>query len=348
MNIDTSIYANDAYAQALLQGARAVAAENVVDPIAFDENYKELEPAIYSGETIIITGPPQNGKSTAVLLMSAKLGIPCLTFSCDEGIQKSALFGHMEIGPNGQTVWVDGPLVRSWRDGYIFNAEEILQLVSEKTSWFMKMIDGSKFLMGHNGEIIPRHPNFRFIATGNPLCRGNKPSNEAFSRRFGVAIDVAELSAKGFLLLGKSKRPWVSDGFFNASYNLTQAVLNEAKRFGKLNESCGITQLCSLFGLIENDPTPLTYDVFVRKVRNTFINVLTKARISQEDRDLFQTANATQAILQKMYKEYAASPRPTSVTGGGVPAPDPATQSAASSQTMSAGTQMLNKLRRIK
>ena len=48
--LDNNIYQNDAYAQALLQGARDIASSNTVDPIAFDSAYKQLEPALKAGE----------------------------------------------------------------------------------------------------------------------------------------------------------------------------------------------------------------------------------------------------------------------------------------------------------
>jgi len=316
-----------------------------VDPIMFDENYKDLEPALHSGQPIIISGPPQNGKSTAVQLLSAKLGVPCIPFSCDDGIQKSNVFGCVTIGPNGDTVWEDGPLLKAYRNGYWFDAEEVLQLPPEKTSMFMKITDGSKIYVGYKGEIIHRHPNFRFIATGNPNCRGNKKGNQAFSRRLCFAIDIAELSSKGFLLLGKSKRPWVKDTFFNAAYSLSQAVIAEAERLGKPNESCGITQLCGLFDLIENDPARLDIDTFVRKVRNTFINVLIKAQVTQQERDLFQNTPATMAIISRMYNEYTTSPKPVA----GKPAPTPATSKGpASAAGPAAGNSLLNKLRGMK
>lgn len=347
MTLDNTIYANDAYAQALLQDARDAAAENVVDPVTFDENYKDLEPAIYSGKPIIISGPPQNGKSTAVQLLSAKLGIPCIPFSCDDGIQKSNVFGCVTIGPNGDTVWEDGPLLKAYRNGYWFDAEEVLQLPPEKTSMFMKITDGSKIYVGYKGEIIHRHPNFRFIATGNPNCRGNKKGNQAFSRRLCFTIDVADLSAKGFLLLGKSKRSWVNTGFFNAAYSLSQAIVAEAARLGKPNESCGITQLCGLFDLIENDPTKLTLDVFTRKVRNTFINVLIKAQVTPQERDLFQNTPATAAIINKMYNEYINSPKPVTPSPSATAAAQPSTTAPQPAQPAS-GNALLNKLRGIK
>ena len=319
--MDNTIYANDAYAQSLLETARNTAKVNLVDPVAIDENYLDLEPAILGGGSVLITGPAQNGKSTAVLLLSAKLGIPCITFSCDDGIQRSSVFGSVALGANGESMWEDGPLLKAFRNGYWFNAEEILQLPPERTSMFMKVADESESFTGFRGEVIKRHPNFRFIATGNPMYHGNKKANQAFSRRFAYVLDIGELSKNSFLLIGKSIRPELSPEFYNASFDLAKAVTNECSRLGMEGESCGVTQLKGLLNLITCDSSPLTIDSFFRKTRNTFVNVMIKARLPQNDRDNFFEQKATESIIACMYQAYVKSQKSNASSGKKAEAP---------------------------
>ena len=352
--LDNSIYQNDAYAQALLQGARDIASSNTVDPIAFDNAYKQLEPALKAGENILILGAPQNGKSTAVALIANRYGIPFIPFSCDDGLQPSAVFGGMVPNPNKgvngddrEFIWEDGPLMKAWRRGYWFDAEELLQLTPDRASMFMKVLDKMPFFVTKAGEVIPRHPNFRFIATGNPLCRGNKKQNQALMRRFGVKISVQELSAKGFLLLGKSKRPFIKDGFFNAGHQLASAVVAEAQRLGHPGESCGITQLTSLIGLLENDAEKLTIDVFKEKVKATFINVLIAAQVTEEQTSIFMGTPAVNGYVSVMFNEYMASPKAALAQPQQQQQTPPPVQPAQRPAT-SSGNDLFNKMRGVK
>ena len=364
MTFDNTIYANDAYAQALLKGAQDIAKSNTVDPIAFDEAYKDLEPALLAGSNILIFGPPQNGKSTAVALIANKYGIPFIPFSCDDGLQPSAVFGSQVPNPNKgvngddrEFVWEDGPLLRAWRNGYWFDAEEILQLPPERASMFMKVLDKMPFFVTKQGEVVQRHPNFRFIATGNPLCRGNKKQNQALLRRFDTKIFVRELTDRGFLLLGKSKFPNLKDGFFISGYMLSRAIVAEAERLGHPGESCGITQLTALVGILENESVKIDLSSFRRKVANTFVNVLGAAQIEPDLVDAFISQKATSDIISRMFNDYVASPKPIPqgqqasgqkpsaaqqpAADGQTPQPQPA---ANSSSQGSSGTDLLESL----
>lgn len=355
--IDTTIYANDEYAQTLIKGVRDIANKNSIDPTAFDANYEDLIPAILSGDNILIEGAPQTGKSTAICKAAVTLGnpdpVPVVIFSCDEGIQYTSVFGGLVPNPNKgidgderEFVWQDGPLTKMMRIGGWFDAEELLQLPPEKTSMFMKVLDEA-FIVLKNGEIVFKHPNFRFIATGNPLCRGNKAQNQALMRRFPVTIGIKPISKQGFLMLGKSKNPRLIDGFFNAGYDLSVAVIKEGERLGKPNISCGITQLNSLVNIIENDPNKLTMETFKRKVRNTLVNELEKAQIPQEMVDVFADNAITAGIVTQMFNTFtkspkvAGSPKVASQTGAQQEEqPQPAQQSS--------GQALFDQLNRIK
>lgn len=350
--IDTTIYANDEYAQTLIKGVRDIANKNSIDPTAFDENYEDLIPAILSGNNILIEGAPQTGKSTAICQAAVAMGdpdpVPVAIFSCDEGVRYPSVFGELVPNPNKgidgderEFVWQDGPLTKMMRIGGWFDAEELLQLPPEKTSMFMKVLDGA-FIILKNGEIVFKHPNFRFIATGNPLCRGNKPQNQALMRRFPVKIGIKSISKRGFLMLGKSQNPQLADEFFNACYDLSVAVVAEGERLGKPDISCGITQLNALVGLIANDPKKNTLDRFKRKVRNTFINELEGAQVRPNMVDAFANDLITLGHIKKMYDSFENSLK-TAVAGAQPQQTPPPAQNAEES-----GKSLLDQLRRIK
>lgn len=351
--IDTSTY-TDEYSQTLIKGVREICRNNTVDPIQLNENYELLLPAMLCGNNtnILIVGPPQTGKSTAICKAAEALGdpepIPVCIFSCDEGIQYSNVFGGMVPNPNRgvdgderEYVWKDGPLTTALKYGGIFDAEEFLQLPPEKTSMFMKVLDEG-YVQLKNGEIIFKHPNFRFIATGNPTCRGNKAQNEALLRRFQVVIGIPGLNKSSFLISGKSKNPNLADSFFNASFDLAEAVMSEGKRLGKPNVSCGITQLNTLVSLVINDPKKNTLDRFKRKVRNTFINVLEGSQIPPNVVDAFANDLITLGIIKTMHDSFENSFK-TAVAGAQPQQTPPPAQNAEES-----GKSLLDQLRRIR
>ena len=67
---------------------------------------------------LLLKGPTGCGKTRFVSHMAAKLGLPLSTVSCHDDLAAADLTGRYLL-KGGETVWMDGPLTRSVRQGGI-------------------------------------------------------------------------------------------------------------------------------------------------------------------------------------------------------------------------------------
>ena len=75
---------------------------------------------------LLLKGPTGCGKTRFVSHMAAKLGLPLSTVSCHDDLAAADLTGRYLL-KGGETMWMDGPLTRSVRQGGICYLDEIVE-----------------------------------------------------------------------------------------------------------------------------------------------------------------------------------------------------------------------------
>jgi cobaltochelatase CobS len=146
---------------------------------------------LQTDKPLYIWGPTGCGKSTIVEQLAARLRIPVfnLTGSFDTDVQD---FYGSRTAVNGTVFYEYGPLSLAYRHGGIFLLDEIDGLNPALALGLNTVLDGRPIVIAETGEIIHRHPRFRFVATANTnggsdetgLYQGTNRLNLAFMDRF--------------------------------------------------------------------------------------------------------------------------------------------------------------------
>lgn len=340
-------YYTDEKSKELLADNATFAANNTLDPFSICDDYQVVADALENGIPTLITGEPGTGKTSLVLILAQRFGVPAWLTPCNGSMSASELIGKVVFntneGVNGdtrKTVFMPGPLLWCYVNGGIVLLDDGLQLTSAAMTAVMEFgMMPNIYNCSANGQIYHRHPNFRLVMTGNLGCVGTNKVPEALLDRFRVAVDIERLSQKAYLLIAKSKWGWLKDDFFKFAYDFSTAVMTEAQSNAKKHVPCGIRQLEGLMGVLPEKTIPLNQ--FAIRVKTTFVNVLRKALIPTEKVDKFFTTQVVQSYITNMYNVYKVSTRPEdgAKTQPAQPQPSPAQPA-----TTSSGQGLLNDL----
>lgn len=148
----------------------------------------------FSREGLYLTGPTGAGKSSLVCQVAARLNYQVQRVTGHGRMELAELIGHY-TAVGGDLVWLDGPLTTALRQGHWFLLDELDLLEPAVVAGLNGVLDGAPLTIADNGgEVVPPHPDFRFIATGNTagsgdasgLYQGTLRQNMAFMDRFWV------------------------------------------------------------------------------------------------------------------------------------------------------------------
>ncbi|MCF1494489.1 AAA domain-containing protein [Agrobacterium vitis] len=142
---------------------------------------------------LLLKGPTGCGKTRFVSHMAARLGRPLSTVSCHDDLAAADLTGRYLL-KGGDTVWVDGPLTRSVREGGICYLDEIVEARKDVAVVLHPLTDDRRILpLERTGEVLQATPEFMLVVSYNPgyqnLLKSLKPSTR---QRF-VAIEFGFL-----------------------------------------------------------------------------------------------------------------------------------------------------------
>lgn len=148
------------------------------------------------GDGLMIVGPTGCGKTSLAEQVNARLNIPTLSVTCGGSTEFMDLVGMWTL-QNGQTVWVDGPLTKAMRLGYMLILNEIDLVDPSELANLNAVLEGAPLVISqNNGEIVHPHTNFRLVATSNSNGSGSdgmyvgvQRQNLAFLDRF-IVIEV--------------------------------------------------------------------------------------------------------------------------------------------------------------
>ncbi|MGM8936882.1 AAA family ATPase [Pseudomonas neustonica] len=172
------------------------------------------------GDSSLLVGPTGSGKSSLVEQTAARLNWPCLTVSAHSRMEMPELTGFNmpvtdPVSGDLNTKFVDGPLTKAMRNGYLFVLDEYDTLDPAVSVGLHAVLEGRPLVIAENGgEVIRPHPNFRFIACGNTSGQGDESAlyaqtmqqNLATMDRFRVfTVGYLEAAAEMPLLTAISK-----------------------------------------------------------------------------------------------------------------------------------------------
>ncbi|MFT7130354.1 MAG: nitric oxide reductase NorQ protein [Gammaproteobacteria bacterium] len=142
---------------------------------------------------VLLKGPTGCGKTRFVEYMAHKIfrgeeadeqrrGIenPLLTVSCHEDLSATDLVGRFLL-QGQETVWQDGPLTRSVRQGSICYLDEIVEARKDSTVLIHSLTDHRRILpIEKKADILEAHKNFLLVMSYNPgyqnILKDLKPS----------------------------------------------------------------------------------------------------------------------------------------------------------------------------
>lgn len=143
-------------------------------------------------ESMYIAGPTGAGKSSLVTETAARLNLQVQEITANGQMELADLIGQ-HVLQEGSLVFQDGPLTRAMREGHIFLLDEIDYLDPGVVAGLNGLLQGQPLVLAEKGgEVVPRHPDFVFVATGNTagggddtgLYLGTQRQNLAFMDRF--------------------------------------------------------------------------------------------------------------------------------------------------------------------
>jgi len=155
----------------------------------FEQSFKNKLP-------FLLKGPTGTGKSRFVEYMADKLDKKLLTVACHEETSSTDLIGRYII-KGTETVWLDGPLTKAVKEGYIIYLDEIAEARPDVIVAIHPLTDHRRELfIDKLGETFKAHPDFMLVASFNPgYQRGFKELKPSTKQRF-VAISFTYPEAK--------------------------------------------------------------------------------------------------------------------------------------------------------
>ncbi|MCL2146737.1 MAG: AAA family ATPase [Synergistaceae bacterium] len=156
--------------------------------------------AVTSGDVraVLFHGPSGTGKTMSCKLVSQEIGLPVMdVINCTENLDEFVL-GKF-IPEEDRIIFKESYVTKAIRHGGAVVFEEINFAKPQYLAFLNSLLDDNGFVRLDNGEVVRRHPNFRFFATMNLGYFGTKELNQALYNRFNVVIELAALADKAII-----------------------------------------------------------------------------------------------------------------------------------------------------
>ena len=135
-----------------------------------------------------IVGNAGTGKTSFLKEFCSRMGADFRSISVSGDTRFESLFGRREIR-NGSTEYVETGLAQMARSGGVFCANEFFRMDPGESMRLVDIMDvGGSITNPETGEVIPRHPDFRFCFTGNSGGFGDETGAYAGERRGSFAL----------------------------------------------------------------------------------------------------------------------------------------------------------------
>ncbi|MEV0675901.1 AAA family ATPase [Actinosynnema sp. NPDC050436] len=141
-----------------------------------------------AGVAALLYGPPGTGKTSVV-----EAAFPdCITVQGDGDTVVADFVGDYTKTPDGEFVFVHGPLVRAMRDGVPLFVDDATLIPPTVLAVVYPAMDGRRQIVikANGGEVVDAAPGFYVVAGHNPGVHG-AVLTDALSSRFSVQVRVS-------------------------------------------------------------------------------------------------------------------------------------------------------------
>lgn len=155
---------------------------------------------------LLIKGPTGTGKSRFVEYMAFNLNKKIITISCHEETSSTDLIGRYII-KGSETMWADGPLTRSVKEGAILYLDEIAEARPDVIVAIHSLTDHRRELyIDKLGQTVKAHDDFMLVASFNPgYQRGFKELKPSTRQRFiALSFNYPEEKVEAEILMNET------------------------------------------------------------------------------------------------------------------------------------------------
>jgi len=171
--------------------------------------WKLTKMGMLTSEGFLTFGPKGAGKTSLILQIAARLGIPVIEVTGHGRLEVDDLLGHNTV-VDGDILFLDGPLTTAARLGAWVLVNEIDAIDPSQQVGLNSFVEHRPFLIPQTGETVVPHSNFRVLATANTNLSGDmsgtfagtQRQNSAFADRFmfSEASYPAAVAEEGILM----------------------------------------------------------------------------------------------------------------------------------------------------
>ena len=189
--------ANAAFTMGMTGGERATLVPSAFDGYVAWGHFSDVEKIVRSKQfyPIFVTGLSGNGKTLMVEQVCAKLKRECYRVNITRQTDEDDLLGGFRL-INGNTVWVDGPVVSAMKNGGVLLLDEI-DLGSANLMCMQPVLEGKGVFLKKIGQWVTPAAGFTVFATANTKGKGSDDGrfvgtgvmNEAMLDRFPVTFE---------------------------------------------------------------------------------------------------------------------------------------------------------------
>ncbi len=168
--------------------------------------------AVTAGDlrAVLFHGPSGTGKTVSCKLVCQEIGLPIMdVINCTENLDEFVLGKY--IPEDDKIIFKESFVTKAIRYGGAVVFEEINFARPQYLAFLNSLLDDNGFVRLDNGNVVKRHPNFRFFATMNLGYFGTKELNQALYNRFNAILELAALSDEAIAKMLTTRVPECTD-----------------------------------------------------------------------------------------------------------------------------------------
>lgn len=235
--------------------------------------------------SIYVVGETGNGKTFNFEQAAAQLNREIITVNFTAQTDEDDLIGGFRL-VNGDTVWVDGPVLEAMKRGAILLLDEV-DLATEPVMALQSVLQGKSYFVKKLGRLVEPAPGFKVVATANTKGDGDgdymftNVLNKAFLDRFKVLLEqpypslaVERKIAKRY---AENNCPHVEDAFLD---NITKFVdvIRTTYKDGGIDEQISTRRMIDtvqMYGILgnANEAIKLTTNRFDEETQSAMLTL---------------------------------------------------------------------------